>query len=699
MISREILLSEATLDIIVPNGILECNEERVLSILSAQSRSQVFYDELLHFYLVIGLSSDSAIYDLATMNEFFHQLDINVEASLNDSYNTSVPSLSSIPRSYHHSIKRSRSSSTSTPPSIPGSPSSSDKVNKMSEGSIIYSCPYDPNKDDQKMVVVKFKDSWTCVVPLRMSVNFMKTRSANPILSLNVSVSLQPSSLMAPKDASDLYSHQLFGQMNLLAGLADDPIFEDSPFQIYPPRLQVLDSVNKRNMCGPIKCLKRNCFKSLSLKTALNVRMRTISVSPLDNSLMISIEVENNSTETPVSFAVDSIKIDVPHSFVTRYEYTQDKNVKPSLPTPSTQQHYSPPSLMSSRSSSRRSSVSSIFSAKLPSPSPADDRQRPLSIRIKGSPILENEKIHAIESKWNCMLDLASLLKRDNSIPINKLIQQTQQNSRFTVSQTSVSSRNSSFLSTGILTPLSAKTFNSDIHFKKHLSVPTALESICNGINGTNGTLIGGRVPKSQKAVIDGDCVAVSFSVNSEVVVGQIFTVQISIFNKSSKIKKFTIKVPNKNQLPNNKSPLSIVSKLSGNSYNDISMLSIHGNLSDKIEPFINESDFLKKYLEFETSDADLVCLENSACTGPIYPLTSESVSIRFIAVKESLHVIDLVQFVNTDTGFVTNLRNVLEVLVRSKTNITMFPTSNTETDNNSIFNDVIPIRKQLVVS
>ncbi|CAG8563913.1 3235_t:CDS:2, partial [Cetraspora pellucida] len=714
MISREILLSEATLDIIVPNGILECTEERALSILSATSH------ELLRFYLVIGLSSDSAVYDLATVNEFFNQLDINVEASLNDSYNTSGPSLSPIPRSYHNSIKRSRSSSTTTTPSIPGSPSSSDKVNKMSEGSIIYSCPYDPNKDDQKMVVVKFKGCWTCLVPLKMSVNFVKTRSTNPTLSLNISVSLQPSSLVATGDVSDT---QLFGQMNLLAGLADDPIFEDIPFQIYPPCLQTLqtsDSVNKRNLYGPIKLLKRNCFKSLSLKTALNVRMRTISVSPLDNSLMISIEVENNNTETTASFAVDSIKIDVPHSFVTRYEYTQDKNAndfpltlnsldqvsflynivileKPSLPNSSTQQHFSPSSLMSSRGSSRRSSVSSIFSTKLPSPSPADDRQRPLSIRIKGSPILETKKIHAVESKWNCMLDLASLLKRDNSIPLHKLIQQTQQNSSFTVSQTSVSSRNSGFFSTGISTPTSTKTFNSDLHIKKHLSVPTALESICNGINGT---LIGGRVPKLQKTVIDsGDCAAVSFSVNSEVVVGQIFTVQISIFNKSSEIKKFTIKVPNKNQLQSSTSPLSIVSKLSDNSYNDISMLSIRGNLSDKIEPFINESDFLKKYLEFETSDANLVCLENSVCTGPINPLTCETVSIRFIAVKESLHVIDLVQFVNTDTGFVTNLRNVLEILVRGRNNIMMFPTSNTETDNNSIFNDILPIRKQLVVS
>ncbi|CAG8565749.1 16585_t:CDS:2, partial [Dentiscutata heterogama] len=672
---------EAILDIIVPNGILECTEERVPSILSAKTH------ELLRFYLVIGLPSDSVIYDLATVDAFFHQLDINVEASLNDSYNVSVPSLSPIPRSYHHSI-RSRSSSTPTPPSIPGSPSChpSDKVNKMSEGSVIYSCPYDPNKNDEKMVIVKFKNRWTCVVPLKMSVNFMKTRSANPTLSLNVSVSLQSSSSMV--DEQD--TPQLFGQINLLAGLADDPVFEgfSTPFHISPPRLQTLDSVNKRSLYGPIKPIKRNCFKSLSLKNALTVRMRTISVSPLDNALMIAVEIENNNAETTASFAVDKIKIDVPYSFVTRYECTQDKTTndfpltlnpfdqvsflynivileKPSLPTLPTQQYFLPSSSMSSRGSSRRSSVSSIFSNKIPASSPAEDRQRPLSIRIRGSPILKNEKIHVIESKWNCKLDLSSLLKRDNSIPLNKIIQQSQQNSRFTVSQTSVSSRNSAFLSTDVSTPTSIKTFNSDLNIKKHWSVPTALESI-------NGTLVGGRVPKQKIAIDSGDCVAVSFSV----------------------------KVPNKNQLENSTSPLSIVTKLPSDSYEDISMLSIRGNLSNKIEPFINESDFLNKYLEFETFDADLVCLENNVCTRPIQPLTCETVSISFIAMKESLHVIDLVQIVNTDTGFVTNLRNVLEILIRSRTDVTTFPTFKSETDkNNSIFNDVIPIRKQLIVS
>jgi hypothetical protein len=56
--------------------------------------------------------------------------------------------------------------------------------------------------------------------------------------------------------------------------------------------------------------------------------------------------------------------------------------------------------------------------------------------------------------------------------------------------------------------------------------------------------------------------------------------------------------------------------------------------------------------------------LENNVRLSPLGPSTSQSVDILFIAVKEKLHTIDLVQLVDQDTGFVTNLRHVLEVFV-----------------------------------
>lgn len=50
--------------------------------------------------------------------------------------------------------------------------------------------------------------------------------------------------------------------------------------------------------------------------------------------------------------------------------------------------------------------------------------------------------------------------------------------------------------------------------------------------------------------------------------------------------------------------------------------------------------------------------------SSPLGPSTSQTIDIRFIAVKEQLHTIDLIQLVDQDTGFVTNLRHVLEIFV-----------------------------------
>lgn len=52
----------------------------------------------------------------------------------------------------------------------------------------------------------------------------------------------------------------------------------------------------------------------------------------------------------------------------------------------------------------------------------------------------------------------------------------------------------------------------------------------------------------------------------------------------------------------------------------------------------------------------------------PLEPSTSQTVCIRFVAVKDTLHTIDNIQLVDLDTGFVTNLRNVLEIYVESAT-------------------------------
>lgn len=72
---------------------------------------------------------------------------------------------------------------------------------------------------------------------------------------------------------------------------------------------------------------KRSIHKILSVKAALNVKMRTTSISPLDNMLMMSVELENNS-ETKNSFSIESINVHIVNGFIRRYEWNLDDDSK-----------------------------------------------------------------------------------------------------------------------------------------------------------------------------------------------------------------------------------------------------------------------------------------------------------------------------------------------------------------------------------
>ncbi|CAG8478042.1 8376_t:CDS:2 [Cetraspora pellucida] len=714
MKSREALLNLATLDIIIPNGIINFTEENIDTILNKKSRAITFYDELLRFYLSISLSHDSGICDLFSAKTFFQQLEINVEASMVDASNLSVPAPTA-QSIYRNPPGKSRSSSATTSPSIPGTPICSSvykNLNKPSEGTIIYSNTYNLSLDDRNMVVTKRKGCWICVIPLTAPIVFAQTRAHSPALSLNVSTSLLPlidevSKQVIISPRSELYAAHHFGKMNLLAGLNDDPAFENSPVicKIRSANLPGIYNEPKRSIYPAVQPVKRNCRKMLNVKTALNVQLRTTNVSPSENTILVSVVLANNNVEKTGSFIVDSIKMNIPHGFVTKYEWThKDEAVnefpmtlhpvdqatflyyvtileKPPLPKPDPPQRCPTPS-PNSCVSSRRNSVASIFSnTSFEPPPPSDeDQQRPLSVIIKGSPIFEGEKLPCIESEWNCLLDLSSLLNHVDSLSPNKLNRSNQRTLSLTSkfrspsSASSLSSRSSLYLPTGINTPTVTRSFYSAMmngYINKQISIIQDNDSLYS----INGILSGGRTPMLQ--------ISTASNIENSVVIKYKHTRWSGVYNTSSCCKQ----VFPCSKLGDNVS-ISSSSKSSKSSSIGHTDIIIHGNPPSQIEPFMEETEFLKKYFDVETPEADIVCLENNVRVGPLNPSSSEYVTLHFIAVKESLHVIELIQVVNTDTGFITNLRNVLEILV-SKT----LPPKN---DNK--FSDVI-MKKQVIIA
>ncbi|CAG8514819.1 10100_t:CDS:2 [Acaulospora colombiana] len=676
MISRETLLNGSTLDILVPNGILNFTEEDAKLLFTSKARTQTFYDENLNFYLILSLPYGLNSFDKSVAKAFFQNLEVNVDASLVES----VP-----PQSiYSLSLSRSSSSSTDTSPSTPGSPTFFSVIDKKSskvpEGTLIHSTQFNTNQKDRHVTIVEHNNCWTGVIPMSLPIVFSKSRIACPMLALNATVTLQSIEIEEKmKREIDLYSTRYFGR-NLLAGLDDgrsqfainincslqflrtQHFIPDSDFE-YEDAIFHTSPVNepKRSRALPeTSFAKRTCCKMLPVKTALNVRMRTTAISPLENSMMISISVENNNMDSKSSFLIESIKVNVSHGFVTRYELAQDEAIE-----------RFPLSLDSIDQVTFLYHITILEKPPLPKPSPPQYYPTPLpnscASSRQGTPILMGEKIGNVESKWNCMLDLASFFKRDDSTiptktsPCGTASQRTLSlRSRYGSSQIS-STGSSAFISTGITTPATTKSIYHAI-MSGCAKRSTTGSTMCDNASvhseiasNTNGILHGGRTPLTKRPMetnVD-DGVILSLSASSKIAVGKVFSVRVFIVNKSKFTRKFTITVPDNKKRRND-------------AHNGAT---VRRNAKLPIEPFMDENEFLSRHLESEIPEAGIICLNNNIQIGPLRPSTCESVSLHFIAMKESLHPIELIQLIDAETGYITNLRNTLEILVPKTSN------------------------------
>ena len=74
--------------------------------------------------------------------------------------------------------------------------------------------------------------------------------------------------------------------------------------------------------------LRRSVRRTIAVRSALNVRMRTTRVSPMENPLMMSIEVENNS-EHGAKFKVAQLDVEVTNAVVTPLDSAALTKVRP----------------------------------------------------------------------------------------------------------------------------------------------------------------------------------------------------------------------------------------------------------------------------------------------------------------------------------------------------------------------------------
>lgn len=399
------------------------------------------------------------------------------------------------------------------------------------------------------------------------------------------------------------------------------------------------------NMVTPSSQLsmKRSVRENLPIRSGVNVKMRTTNASVAEKMVMMSVELENPA-EVGCEFMVDKVEVQVSNAVVSMafnqiqfpimlnksdlmvfvYDVTllDDGSVKP--PAQATR----------------------TFNSRRPMPQPTvytEDKIQPqrVSIQIFGSPIIDGNKALPMRSKWNTMLDVSGIRQKREETPFPFI-------DKFPVG--SPMARSQSIFSPG------ARSIVGSPGGAGHQMSPS-LEGVFGMKKQTTSTVstVSGNNTGARRApereISDG--IVVSFTVPELIQVGKIFSLHIFIVNRSKHTRRFQVMIPNRKRHPTEVFGHTLKTTLPPLPIEQI-----------PIDPYMDESEFLRQYFENETHEADIICLENNVRTSPLGPSTSQSVDIQFIAVKEKLHSIDLVQLVDQDTGFVTNLRHVLEVYV-----------------------------------
>ncbi|KAG0271545.1 hypothetical protein BGZ95_000637 [Linnemannia exigua] len=742
--------------------------------------------ETVLFFLQISLPDDLSTQHEETakqVEEFFKTLEIQVEAAFVDSLSL-VASAPTAQNTMYKSPNGSRpTSAVDKRMSAGGSPGPFGGRNSgydqgRVDSTILSSYTYSASEPGKEPEVRPINGLWTAIFPFSVPVSFVRTKSANTMLMLSAHVILRPADQIVPVAVpmDDQYNLECFSMVNLLEGLSDDPNFVSA---IVPQHHYRPDTPRARVQPPPMApVLRRSVRRTIAVRSALNVRMRTTRVSPMENPLMMSIEVENNS-EHGAKFKMTQLEVDVTNAVVTPLDSAELTKLPMVLHSSDHVTFLFSISLLDNPEwnadnqpngndpygSRHRNSSENLQQSGSPR-----DAQRQVTIILQGTPEVDGVQGQVIHSRWNCFLDVSDLTKRDNALGAGgayngqKQLYAPQPSHPSTLlpphpgpngpnQQHQLHHRNQSLSSS----PQPQAAMNKGSALVRRVSASASPSQGGRQSMGTNGTgeprarrssLISeggasgsqrgamnsanrrsgptgwgngrsetsqslapvhegssshsprvGNGPVSETASYEddaphgpvnnnsgrpamnqgglspglgldmasqalngvtqgrehdsGDGIVVSFAVTDRVVVGKIFNLEIFIVNRSRHIRRYTLVVPNRKRAKG--SDPSQGSKVLPPLPSGEQVLQ-----NVPIDPYMEEPELLRRHVDNETTEADIICLENNVRLSPLYPLTCQNLNLRFIAIKEQLHTIDLVQLVDNDTGFVTNLRNCL---------------------------------------
>lgn len=155
------------------------------------------------------------------IHSFYNQLEVTVDATFLDSNMSNTPVMN-------------RSSSATTQSSLIGP--TSPKIGSLGHqrrtinevATPFFTQAYNRNNKNAEFIIFEHEDSFCCLYPMVVPIVYAKTKSANPVLSINSNVQYRPLPIKRARAQLDQnntddseYDTELFETINLLSGLAD----------------------------------------------------------------------------------------------------------------------------------------------------------------------------------------------------------------------------------------------------------------------------------------------------------------------------------------------------------------------------------------------------------------------------------------------------------------------------------------------
>ncbi|KAI8815336.1 TRAPP trafficking subunit Trs65-domain-containing protein [Cladochytrium replicatum] len=717
----ESLLADAYLDLIVP----AYNGSDPDQIINSPQRTNVFFDEVLQFYLLVRpASSGVKLPDPAQLIDLVYYVDIQVNLSVADSAGTAAftstlslatqhmspstyasPTLASVtPTSLQAMAARTRSSTLPATHSAGYSKNTqrrptgaADSLGPIASGirskgsdvprlglerneELVFWYSYHHQLPEQHPLV---SSAGFILLPLRVPLDISRARmdrARMAFVGLNVTIALKPSSLHhgAIGDPNEWCDTEEFDYVNLLDGLVDDPSFNPDNLPVHR-----LPHAYRKQANPAVAIPPRSLSKNLRVGCPLDVKLSVSAWSGLgalksgDNGMLLSVAIESqiqadSEVEGGAHFNIQNITVEIPNAVVIRCEdglsntsghqtfpirvnqfdevdflfhvMLLDDVASTASDTASDSRRAShmnlagDPARSGSMTFSRAGSTASLADSTIGGATGlagATGRTlRQVCVTIDGTPNMPGLQGQLLTSRWYARFDPraltlaakhyrspgAGVMGRQNLVP--------QHGKRFTESVVVLHAPMLPNARNNVPAP----------YFQTHLSRTMSIPGFF-GSDDDDGL---------------GEGIALWFAVSAPVRLRKMFTVQVFVVNRSPRTRFFTLVIPNKLKPLVEPHPHTYMARGDHQTGAEIR--------PESAALLMQSEEFMTRYLEAERREASIVCLENNVRIGPLQPFTCQTVNLHFIAIKGSLHSIELVQLVDHDLRRVTDIRDVLTV-------------------------------------